>query len=866
MASLTLTPSTPNNRFLLSHKIVEMVDYNTLRKIQSCGGLKMHWTNSDKGKFRSTCYKNEKQMITEYASKFKEDLCGVPIQYSVAKSGYGRAAAYRAQSLSNFRKDIRHTLCDDLHYDIDLVSCQPNILYHAFKSNNMDIPESLTRYVMNRDSVLSEVAETLKVEKEDAKLLFLRLMFFGTYEGFRLDIKETKDVEVQEICPPFVRKFMDDLKTLVPPLKEKNMGLWTVAKNSRASRSNATEYTKVGSTFMALFLQTYEFIIIDEVCRYLYEKTDVMKIDETKNAYVIYEFDGIKLLKKKVDCFPDGVQGILQIMHNVVNDKFMLPLLFSIKPMPRRIDLSANPLSVLAKEMSIIQNNHIEGVRKMIDITSHGSLFDRSIDQWFSFNKEQCKWEKTDHFLMKEYYDILKNYYSVHEGKNETYDKAYDSLLRSIGNASYSSGFMKAAKMELSTESSDFDSTNVINFKNGLYDIDKDEFRERTQDDLLIMSTKFDFTPYSIDESLRTEKDEKYDRDVWDMVCKIWPNDDQRELQLYILASGFCPVNVEKFIIYNGGGRNGKGVINNFMQLTGGDYVLKANSNMFTESNKHKSSSQSASPYYVDLHNVRYVYSTEPPESTPLQNSTIKEITGAVTLRARRLYKEPSNVNVRCTLVLETNQKPPLAEKAQFADRERIIDCPFSSQFTAIESELSDNDNIYLVNPLFKDENYVCERRNAFMNMLIPYIRKLKAANYKIAKFVPHEINIRSWLYCNESVPYYSIFFELFGMDVEKPRNAMDQWDKDPTVMEVVTAILTSDKWNNQDRKVKNDKANNRDGMKSFFETNFFFAPHIYVYKKQKFLKGWRRKVDHSDVHEYEESDGEIDNMSDLEI
>jgi hypothetical protein len=694
----------------------------------------------------------------------------------------------------------------------------------------------------------------MNVEKDCAKELFLRLMFFGTYEGFKIDMKD-HGTNVPDVCPPFVKRFQEDLKLLVPVLREKNPNLWNAAKNSRIKPESRTlDYTKVGSTFMSLYLQSYEFSVVDKVAQTLHEKTDLLKGEGDSNV-IIYEFDGMKLLKKNVDNYHNGLQGVISFMNQVVVDEFKLPLLFSCKEQNRRIDLSESPLTTLSKEMSIIGSNHIEAVRKVVELKNEPSMYDRSEDQWYTYNRDQNRWEKTDHFLAKEYYDILKTHYMQNCGLSEQYDKSFNSLLKSIGTSAFTSGFLKSAKLEMSVDRTDFDTDNVINFKNGIYEIDTHTFRERTMDDKVIMSTRYDLKPYFMDETMMDDTDRQHKEEMEEMLRKIWPDEEQRQLMLIILASGFCPVNPEKFILFAGVGRNGKGVINNFMELSGGDYVMKCSSVFLTESSKYKSS-DSASPFMADLHNIRYAYATEPPSHTPLQNSIIKEITGAVKMRARRLFKELRDVDVHCTLVCETNVRPPYAEKCEEADVHRTLDCPFVSQFTAEKKDWDENMNIYPINPILKSRKYVEERRNAFMNIILPYVKILRESDYKLANFVPEKIKMRSALYCNESVPYYSIFFQLYGLDLPVPKYAHSSWNKDPTVLDVVNEILESSQWSLLDRKVRAQKENTKQAMRQFFETNFFFRKYFYLYKKQKYLRGWRRR---------EEATHSLDSEEDLD-
>ena len=91
------------------------------------------------------------------------------------------------------------------------------------------------------------------------------------------------------------------------------------------------------------------------------------------------------------------------------------------------------------------------------------------------------------------------------------------------------------------------------------------------------------------------------------------------------------------------------------------------------------------------------------------------------------------------------------------------------------------------------------------------------------------------------------IYFILISQMLTLARN------KDPTVLEVVNSLMDSPQWQLIDRKVRAQKENTRQAMRLFFETNFFFSKYFYVYKKQKYLRGWRKR------QEVEEADYEKD-------
>ena len=74
-------------------------------------------------------------------------------------------------------------------------------------------------------------------------------------------------------------------------------------------------------------------------------------------------------------------------------------------------------------------------------------------------------------------------------------------------------------------------------------------------------------TGYDYREPLKDEIDE-----IKKILEKIFIKKEERELYLIILATGLYGQTLEKFILANGDGRNGKGFLNEFAQNMVGNY------------------------------------------------------------------------------------------------------------------------------------------------------------------------------------------------------------------------------------------------------------------------------------------------------
>jgi putative DNA primase/helicase len=105
-------------------------------------------------------------------------------------------------------------------------------------------------------------------------------------------------------------------------------------------------------------------------------------------------------------------------------------------------------------------------------------------------------------------------------------------------------------------------------------------------------------------------------------------------LLLFVLSTALSGRAIEKFFVFNGAGRNGKGFLNEFMKVLLGDYFEYVSPIILTEDPKKKSSAQ-ASPEMAKLSKMRYVVCKEPPKNQPIHNNVMKDLTGGGEVQAR---------------------------------------------------------------------------------------------------------------------------------------------------------------------------------------------------------------------------------------
>ena len=107
----------------------------------------------------------------------------------------------------------------------------------------------------------------------------------------------------------------------------------------------------------------------------------------------------------------------------------------------------------------------------------------------------------------------------------------------------------------------------LIAFKTKVYDLIKKELRAIRPTDYISLSTGYDLE----------DRDEELIKDLHNLIKQIMPDEVSRRCLLSIYARALFGKTSEKFIILNGKGRNGKGVLNELIMMVFGEYGFDLN-------------------------------------------------------------------------------------------------------------------------------------------------------------------------------------------------------------------------------------------------------------------------------------------------
>lgn len=850
---------------------IEEFDKDTALRLLASSFLSDTWHLGYATELAKQLFQNEKKQIEDYISLYDDKLGGVPVKYIKKKTSWGRPYVGESLGLTAFRKQVRNTLAGK-YYDIDLKNAQVALLCQLCINNKIPVPEALTHYVCNREQVLQQTMTDLCIERKQAKRLFLRLIFYGTYDGFVLAMKDEGKTGYPSKPPPFVAKFMEGVKGVVTYFRKENPAL-----QKYVYRSGTEKHKNKDGSFMGLYLQEYESIVVGDLISFLRNShPDLVAPTESSNyVNAIYEFDGIKLLKANVDEFPGGITSVMKLLESFILRKFEMSLEFEEKPIEGGYDLQGiEPIEFSPKKMTkgameaLVQEmkyfNQDSAVELLVEKYSDSFVYMMPSKEWCCWDGKKWVFDDVRVFmaLREEVYSYFDK--SCTEESLKSYsklDRAWREFQQRTSAYGWRSGVLKTAEKALTKYNLEFDlNPDLIGFDNGIFDIGAWEFRPAEKTDMVTKSCKYDFTYY--DEPVGEDKeieDELHDK----VYSKIFPDPDCRRLFFVMAGSGISGRAIEHFFILNGSGRNGKGLCNQALELCFGDYFYHASYAILTEDPKKKTSAD-ANPDLANIDKARYVIMKEPPKDSPINNNVVKDLTGGGTAKARRLYKDKCDVQLHGTFGMETNERPPLREEATIADAERILDLLFGSTFTSNALKVDESKHIYPLDPSLKDREWWKKRINCLMNILLRHLRLLRDENYKMAKFIPASVRRRSMEYLQSSYLPHRVFVQLFEKRQEGKQYVPD---KDMYLAHVITFITSSAQWYALPASVRVKPEHSSKAIRQWFLNSDVYGESVYKTGTALYLRGYREipaeeKEEMEEEEETSEEDFEINSFS----
>jgi phage/plasmid-associated DNA primase len=258
-------------------------------------------------------------------------------------------------------------------------------------------------------------------------------------------------------------------------------------------------------------------------------------------------------------------------------------------------------------------------------------------------------------------------------------------------------------------------------FENAVVDLVTGEKITPNPDDYLTISCGYEWTP----------KDEAKIKVLNDILNVIFPDQEVKLHYLEILATGLCGYQQEKFFVATGKGGNGKGVLNDLMMVTAGNYAYKLPSDFVCNPMK-----EGPNPMVANMDGKRFVKMEEPPPNRRIKCAVMKEITGGKNLNARKLHSNDCRVILVLTLVMECNDMLKYDEVGDAVARRSDI-TPFvakavsQQEYDATPEE--DRMNLIIANPDYKTNAFQQEYKMSLFYILLDEFKKFASRKFTLS-------------------------------------------------------------------------------------------------------------------------------------
>ena len=288
---------------------------------------------------------------------------------------------------------------------------------------------------------------------------------------------------------------------------------------------------------------------------------------------------------------------------------------------------------------------------------------------------------------------------------------------------------------------------NLLGFDNGVYDLEKMEFREGLPEDYISFSTGIDYKEH--------EDDDELVNNVHAFLSQVLPIPAVKQYVLQVMSSMLSgKTGDEKFHIWTGCGGNGKSKLIELFENAFGDYCGNMSVTLITQK---RPASNACTPELLKNKGKRFITLQEPDEDEKIHVGAMKELSGGDKIQARGLHKDPIEFKPQWKIVMTSNVLPEVSANDRGTWR-RIRVTEFISRF--VDPEDLDADIPYQFPIDYDLSTKLKEWPEAFMSILIK-----EYAKYKITGLVePEEVKVNTKAYKQES----DIFMQFMNETIEK--------------------------------------------------------------------------------------------------
>ena len=331
--------------------------------------------------------------------------------------------------------------------------------------------------------------------------------------------------------------------------------------------------------------------------------------------------------------------------------------------------------------------------------------------KWYSFGEH--RWKKSDEIYIF-VSDVIPKYYQsfiedvddfkieMEEEEKDIIRNAIRKIIKKLKNRRQMTDIFNDVALRFILDNENFyenldKNTNLIGFNNGIYDLEKMEFRNGKAEDMVSMSCGYDFS----------NNFSEHINELEQFINDILPNEKDKDEFLTHLSLGFFGVNKRKyFTLISGNGSNGKSTMMDLISRCMGDYFDFSNENILT--------GKMSGEILLTLEKKRIILVQEQ-ENNEIDYAFVSYLTGNDKKVFRRYGKGLIEFKPNFSTFYVCNKKPSLNTR-QLEKRIRCFEFPTNF----VEEPNKQNHKKVNINIIDNFDNW----RNDFMLILLKYYSK----------------------------------------------------------------------------------------------------------------------------------------------
>lgn len=802
----------------------------------------------------------------------------------LGKKMWGRVYPTGMMSLSALPRDIRNLIARDDYTDFDLASAHASIFKNICSKHKIKCP-AITRWVDKKAEVrkLFYDAFSLNPSDKQSEKVVKDIINSTLYGGGQPNTERIyREWNLKGDMPQYHKELTEELKAINKELIKTNDVLKEFARATKKNGEGKGKDAGWELTFLSYYAQEHEIRLVGGLMERLAKETAVFKHQkptELLDNVFEYEYDGFKCLTKNViKEFGDMPKFIATL------NKWSSELGYDVCWEQKEMETSLNwngltddfvefdekevkgDIETLLKRLTDPMGIKTDaGIARYIK-TEYPQQFIFKEGEWKCWEEKNNRWKSHS---PKEYprqlamliteiipQSLLDEVEKIKEKIGEEIlsdDLDFDmrccveratTIVEQLQDTFKRNKVIGACEAKMNDDVAFDMNGDLLGFTNGVFDFKEFKFRPYEKDDFVSMTTGWEFVEddwlkynAACDEGVELTGDFAAKmKDVMEVISGILPNPAVRTLMLMVYASSLVGKCLEKFLVFNGAGRNGKGLLNEFWaSVLGNDYAYPT---LPYELYTDPINATNGNPALAKVDKKRWCLAAEPKKTKKLCNATLKKITGGAGLQARMLYSNRTEILNHGTWGIECNARLNLQEDPQpnGAEAERFIDIYFPNRFTEIEDEINEKEGVFRCNPMLKEDSWRFPRRSAMMCLVLRHLKELMDADFRLGDFVPPEVRERTKKYLTSNIQIHRIMNEICD---EVPYNP-DTPDLDIPCVEIKDLVVAIHS-NIEDRREIAKDCWKKSAIKEFFETNALYKKNYRADHKYRDENGHKK-------------------------